>query len=63
MITQKPTEPNTWLYKDIEDGERLWAREVVLANEQTERWKEATEEEYEAWQKEHEEDNEPKTDE
>ena len=49
MREQRPTEPNTWLYRENADGSRQWGRAVAMPD-RSPLWHEATEAEYEQWQ-------------
>lgn len=49
---QRPTSPNEWLYKDIDENKRLFVRVVTLPDEVA-LWAECTNEQREQWEQEH----------
>lgn len=51
-MTQYPTQPNTWLYRDEQDGTRTFT-DYVIRNNDTLSWNECTNEEKLAWEEAH----------
>lgn len=49
---QRPTSPNEWLYKDIDENDRLFVKVVTLPDGVA-LWAECTNEEKKEWEREH----------
>lgn len=57
-IFQYPTPPNTWLHDSAPDYNRIFT-DYIIRPETAEPWAECTDEEKEAWEKEHPMPEEP----
>ena len=49
---QKPTNQSNWLFKDIQEGDRIFSKNVTIPTGQPE-WAECTDAEKQAWEEAH----------